>query len=363
MSDQASTEGGEPKRRTFSDALSELQPIVPLPGGPVREALPVAVPRVLPEADLPPATGPQAVPLPPAVPARIVPAPAAPVMAPVPRAFAIPAPASSPFAAPPPPVATAPAAAPELVIEQLPPLDSVARPDLAAGSAPIPGGRRLWPWAAVLAVAVAGGAVVWTQRLRAPQQPVAAEAPPPVAAEAPGPSVVQPFPAPDPVAVAPAAQPPAAQPPAEPPLEPTPALPDSPVPIPQAADPPRADNPVPEAAVPEAAVPEAATPEPPSLLQDGRVTLYYRPNSQSAGAEAGRLAAQLRPDVAQVDTRTAENTFRLPTIRYFHAADERGAQLLATSLRRPGTEWRIAGILTRRNRPAPGSFELWLPDR
>ena len=94
-----------------------------------------------------------------------------------------------------------------------------------------------------------------------------------------------------------------------------------------------------------------------------RIVIFHRPDSVLAEVAARRIREQLAPLAAEVETQTATANFRLPTVRYFHADDAAGAQRLAATLSQPGAEWRIAGILTRRSRPQPGTFEVWLTIR
>jgi hypothetical protein len=300
--DDARDDGGR-KRRSFTEAVALFDPIVPLPGTP---------------DSLYPVTGPPPIlapPRPPAPAAREPPNP----------------PASPPIAAP--MVAAPAAAAPVVASPAVPPTrEEVSQPPLAEAQAhPVrPSRRRLWPWATLLALGAAGIGAVWVQRIPhpLPATPVAALPPPQPApkAEAPPPAD-----APEPTVAAPSA-PPAPLPDAAPILA-APALPSA---------------------------PPAPDPNPPASA-DRRVIIHFRRASSEAGAEAARLATQLQPFAAQVDTRTATVVPRLPTIRYFHAADAAAAQDLANAIPSPAGAWRVQSVATRRTRPPPGTFEVWLP--
>ncbi len=397
MNDSIPAEDGEPKRRSFSDTLARFQPIVPLPGQQAQPAArPGAVPPAptIPEAELPEDAGPQVIPLPPAFPERVA-APVVPNLGkaswatvPLPgvasptRSFPAPESLTEPAEPPQPePARWQPDDEPDVMIPPMPAADALARPDLAAAAPAAPTQqrrrRRLWPWIAVGGLALAAGAVALRLGQVLPVTPPAPHGTSPSGTAAPGitvPAVPDAQPAPDAQAAPGPVAPPEVTPPAAAPAEtaavPSPSV-DVPAPFLPATPAPTPEPPAPAPAVPAqpAALPEAAPANPlplplppplPAPLRIERAVIFYRPDSPTAEDAAKRLAEQLEMISAEVTTQTATASFRLPTIRYFHADDVAGAQRLAAALSQSGVEWRVAGILTRRSPPQPGTFEVWM---
>lgn len=197
MNEQAGSNRDGQKRRSFTEVVALFAPIVPLPGDPPRASV-AAVPDA-PDApdDLPPATGPQPIPLPPRLRAAVLPgdAPSAPVRTEPegPDDDLLPAHDPQPIAIPPHPP-TPPSLPSQAVpepeaepIAEVPadpePMDdaafrrSIAPPSLAdvpgqaaaaAAGRMRPRRRRAWPWVGLIVLSVAGAAAVWVQR--APEQ-------------------------------------------------------------------------------------------------------------------------------------------------------------------------------------------------
>jgi hypothetical protein len=328
LSDPLSVGDTGRKQRSFAEAAKLYEPIVPLPGSAAEIRPDPALDGLLPAADS------QPVPIPPRSPVLVAPL----------------------------------ALTPELKRRTLsgqasvPPSQEDAHASAEASPAsPIrPRKPRLWPWAALLSLGIAGvgAGALWIhsslQLAPVPQQPDLVAPPAPEAPAPPpaGTADTRPGTVPHTTSEPPSAAPPAAL---EPAVTEVPASPAAPqhgtttAALPAPAEP--------------STVPEPALSATPPVQAYRRVVIYYRRASSAAGAEAARLAAELGPLAAQVDRRAATSIPRLPTIRYFHPEDAAAAQTLATALRRPAAAWRIQSVSPRRRLPPPRSFEVWLADR
>ena len=78
---------------------------------------------------------------------------------------------------------------------------------------------------------------------------------------------------------------------------------------------------------------------------------------------ATRVADQLRPLAARVETRAGGGDVRLPTIRYFYAEDETAMRELVATLPGPAATWRVQARPNQLPRPPRGNFEIWLTAR
>ncbi|TCZ66573.1 coiled-coil domain-containing protein [Roseicella aquatilis] len=133
-----------------------------------------------------------------------------------------------------------------------------------------------------------------------------------------------------------------------------------------------APQPPPPAAAPapaprrEAAIPPIAAPVPRPLRAETasgspRVFIHHRAGSAAGTEAASVLADTVREGGFEVpDIRPASSVPSQRSVRYFHAADAAAAARLAGRL---GRGWAIQDFRGFDPAPAPGTLEVWVPDR
>ena len=94
-----------------------------------------------------------------------------------------------------------------------------------------------------------------------------------------------------------------------------------------------------------------------------RVFIHYRGGSRRGAAVADDLARTLDPQFARTEIRPVAATPATAEIRYSHPEDAAAADALARRLGGANSPWHVRAFTELASRTAPGSLEVWVPER
>ncbi|MGI4792888.1 MAG: hypothetical protein ACRYG8_02155, partial [Janthinobacterium lividum] len=94
-----------------------------------------------------------------------------------------------------------------------------------------------------------------------------------------------------------------------------------------------------------------------------RVFIHYRAGSPRGSAVADELARTLDTQFARTEIRTVAATPPDAEIRFSHPEDAAAADALARRLGGRHSPWHVRSFTSLAGRTAPGSLEVWIPER